>query len=274
MIIFVWTFTFYPFLLVPCSMLLNLDHFYYIIESFPKRYVNLPIWLFLHASRFFAMLLSCSEVCRIIPLVVLVFMSWLRTMTRALERLLFISCEKPLPILIKDYNCLQLSVLLVSQFQEGGSFVVLGAGLVLGIFFNFGTIKLFCVLPLYFYIYNPSVSLFIVCSGNLMLTMVHKVYERSEELLRCWPVGTLNFYFGGMRRKYLKKVLKSLRPIRLYTVIENCRFFWFKRNTKITYWSTIFLNTINLLLTFPQEWINEFELLLNVGGKTYFEHEN
>jgi hypothetical protein len=228
--IVVWMFTFYPFLLIPATILLNLDPLYYLILNVPQEYLPFPVWLLVHAARCIILFIGCAEVCRLFPLLLFIFISALRMANKCLHNLIFLTSLKQgklLNPLINKHISLQLSIKLLAPFQENGSRFLIVAGILLSIMFNVATIKGFSVVPFYIYMFCLFVSLTIFCVCDLIFPFTYRVFEQSESFLRIGNeimCGSL-YFINNFKRKTNKKILHSIKPIRLYVGFQGYIFF-------------------------------------------------
>jgi hypothetical protein len=260
--IIVWAFTFYPFMLIPATMLFNLDPLYYIIQNIPQEYLPFPIWLLLHTIRFFILFIGCSEVCRMMSIILFLFISALRMGVRFLNNMLILAPfnqGRLLKRIIMLHSCFQIALKLIGPFQETGTGFSLIIGMLLSIMFNVATIKGFSVVPFWIYVFCPSVSLLLICACDLSFPYTHRVNELSEKLLGIAPeVMMESLFYNNFQRKITKRTIKSIKSLRIFVGFNGHNFFWMKKSTKITYWDFIITQTINILLTLPQAWMDEF----------------
>jgi hypothetical protein len=167
--------------------------------------------------------------------------------------------------MVKMHTRLELAIQLISFFSEGGALNLLSSAVAIDIFCNYVTIKLYSVLPFFFYFIFPCISMFLAGSLTMLLTIGHQVFDMSTELARIWPVILFKnrWNIELMRKtKETRKILRSIRPLRMYVGIEGTRFFFYKRSSKITILSETLICTINLLLGIPKHLVDEFLALV------------
>jgi hypothetical protein len=271
MMLVIWSIAVYPLLLVSGAMLLNLDPFYHILILLQQTIpiFSLPWVIILHTIRLIILCIGFAEIYRVVELIFIIFISGVRTMNRILKYIHTITNQRGifcLPQMIKMHTQLELAIRLIALFQEGGTLISLSAGGLYGIFCMYFTIKGYVVFPFYFYILFPSISIFVICTFSIIFNMAIDVLEKSIELRRIWPLVWFKSRWAIVVRKQkkeMRKLLRSIRPVRLNVGIGEFRFFIVKRNTKITYFFMIITHTINLLLCIPQDLVDEFAVFIS-----------
>jgi hypothetical protein len=139
----------------------------------------------------------------------------------------------------------------------------MSAGLFLSITFNFVSIKLYNILPIYLYVYFPSVSVLIICVDNIRLSYQYLTYQISEKLKRDWPTEIRNGVDSNYKRNIALRKVRSIRPIKFFVGVNWLNFFWIDKSTKGIYRFNIIIHTINLCLSVPNYLIEDFALKLN-----------
>jgi hypothetical protein len=264
----VLSFAAYPFIIVPGAIFLNLDPFYALVkllQKFIPFFSISGVSLILHIIRVIMMSIAVAEVCRSIALIMLLLISAVRTANIILENMLSTTTVPQhlcLGQMINIHTRLELAIQLVALAQEGLCICGLFIGLVGGIVFNYGTVKFYSVFPFYIYVYFPCISIYIVCVYMMMLTMGHSVLDKSKELGRLLPLSLFkntSEFVLKKKTKEMRKILRSMRPLRLYAGIGGTRFFYFQCDTKVTVFYEAINYTISLLLSIPNELVDEFE---------------
>lgn len=139
----------------------------------------------------------------------------------------------------------EIVVLLFYDIFSNIAAVLMGAGFLLNISFNYVTLKLYHVVPMPMYLWFPTVSVLIPILIAILLPMMINVYEGSVQVQNLW-----GWHSGKSRDlKYLRRRLLGARPLRMTTGIGGVNFYFFKQSTKVTFYSAIIDYTINALLS-------------------------
>jgi hypothetical protein len=72
-------------------------------------------------------------------------------------------------------------------------------------------------------------------------------FESSKTVLRSWSCLVLVY----PRKKLLKRIVKGLAPLKCHGQIADVNLFYFKRSTIVTFLWTMFIHTVNAVLSFP-----------------------
>ncbi|OXA54099.1 hypothetical protein Fcan01_11401 [Folsomia candida] len=246
------------------GIFLKLDPFHLLISE-AASYIADPLTL--HIFKLCAKLIkvyiiyvSVLETCRHQTLLFIMFATSLHTGKILLRDLLAVRVgvgkgERTLTKLTVMHQQLVLCVGLISKFQECCTTVLFGLGLFAGILVNARIIKLFNILPFYLHIYLPSSSAIIIFIIFTLVPQAQVINDYSVKILHKWN-STLMDEPCCKTRACLKRMLKSLKPVKLHVGVGEVRFFSIDRSTKGKFYVKILDNAINLSLAMPKEGLS------------------
>lgn len=118
-------------------------------------------------------------------------------------------------------------------------------GQLVGIFCNFGSLKLYGKLPITIYIYMPMLSVFIPFLVDQLLPLAARLFENSCDIVKNKFVS----YSLTDRKLCLVRQLESLRPLAMFAGVGDYRFFKIEKSTRASYYSIYVDYTVNALLS-------------------------
>jgi len=107
----------------------------------------------------------------------------------------------------------------------------------IGVFSNYVVVRLYEI-NIFVYLYFCSLSIFVVVGIYFIVPNVCKLDENSRRFKREYAKKAI------AREKYVRKLLRSIRPLRIHVA----SFGYFSRETKKEYYETMFTQTMNALL--------------------------
>lgn len=147
----------------------------------------------------------------------------------------------------QTYVELEIVLSLAYDITARASAWLMTVGLSCSVMFNFFTIGLHRAIPFPLYLYFPSVAGMIPFVIDALLPVAINVYENGCKIKCGWERSIASF--SWCNKKWLRRRVRAVRPVRIYAGILGYNFFWLKRETKSTYYSTIVEVTIDALLS-------------------------
>ncbi|OXA37884.1 hypothetical protein Fcan01_27329 [Folsomia candida] len=204
---------------------------FFILTTIARPFVVLP---FLQICRLFSILFSGLTVgCHLI----LSNISWMERTSRV---------GPLLARVLRNHAILQIILQSIENAVSALIAIIMLAGFLLSILFNFTTIKMYHVIPMPLYLFFPAVGILIPMIIQVMLPMLIEVYEGEVLLHRRWRCA-LWLRHGNI--KYLKRRLTGVKVLRMYAGIKCHLFYFVKKSTKATYYYAIWSYTISAMLS-------------------------
>jgi hypothetical protein len=116
---------------------------------------------------------------------------------------------------------------------------------------NFGTLKLYNIIPMPFYLFFPSVSILISVLCPIMMPMVVNIYENVNTLNVKWRQNCIHKDCSVFEMKYLKRKIKSIKVIRVCGGILEYTLYEMNNSTKARFLFEMINYTINAILSIP-----------------------
>lgn len=235
-----------------------MDPFHFIFHlTFPFYYNHCVLFkIICILLRGYICLTCTAEVCRLFPLVFVLYIIGLRMFHEYLDMLdkhwdvvNWLDERLTNSYLVSLTEC-HVHLTFIRRFQEFGTFVLMIIGLALGVIFFFATFKFYGLLPTPIYFFCPSVSIIVIVAIQLTIPSTINLHDRSTALIIKWKrqLGST-----AKNRRFLKRKLASLRPTTLFVGVNGLNFFSLKRSIKSTYYNEILDHTITLLFLIPTE---------------------
>ncbi|OXA49170.1 hypothetical protein Fcan01_15625 [Folsomia candida] len=152
------------------------------------------------------------------------------------------------PNWITLYTHLAVLALQPEKQMATQAFFLMSSGLFFCAGLNFATIRFldFGIPPLYYAIFPFFATLLIMIILSLLPVAID-VYEKSKNILQTW---THSIPGGRKANGWMRKKLKSMRPLRVYAGISGFYFYKLDATVFTTYCMSIQDWTLNLLMTF------------------------
>jgi len=150
---------------------------------------------------------------------------------------------------LRLFDRLRITLLSNNKGMQLTLFAMLGVGLFGTVLMNYGTLKLYSVIPLVGYTIFPLLSCLSLCLIQITLSNAIKIYENSAGVLESFGRSLIN----PCGRKYLLRKLRSLRPAGMECGVAGHRFITIKRCTKVEYYYSIVDFTITAVLSIPSD---------------------
>lgn len=113
---------------------------------------------------------------------------------------------------------------------------------------NFVTIKMYHVLPIYFYVIFPIFAVLLFSVTPIMGYLLLEFGDGSENVVKLME-QVAGLVRDGRKRKFLQKEVKSVKVLRAPAGMGNSHLFLVRRATMCDFYYHILGNTINLILT-------------------------
>lgn len=123
-------------------------------------------------------------------------------------------------------------------------------GLQLSVGFNFTTIRFlgYGINPMHYAIF-PFCALLTMAAIQMLLPAAVGINTKSAEFLTLMKIGATRV--EGGKKKYITRILKAMRDIKLYAGVDDTYFFNLDKTVQGTYMNSILDWTVTLLMTFP-----------------------
>jgi len=240
---------FYSLLISIVCPFLNLDPFHFIYSDYcPLKIQNYP-WAstICLVVRLILSYLCCSIFARMssFTLVFVVVLIRLYNDLIAALRALHRRGGKMTNIL-RAYNRLQIILRSEEEGLQLATFTCASTGLILSVVSNFGTIKLYNVVPLMVYTFFPVDSINALGMSSVCLPPTIQIHEESFKVIH-----ELQTDVKAWERKVVRRRLKALLPLRIHGGVFNHRMFKVTKSFKGGYYYSIVNYTITMLLAVP-----------------------
>jgi len=204
-----------------------------------------PLLLFRYVVTFIAV----HEGCRLFPIILIQAVNVLRICDYVLDEF---QAQTSMSACIRNmrlYTQLELIMRGGETVTQLVVAILMGAGLVLSVGFNYATLMMYDTLPPMVYPYFPSVSCFIPLIIHCLVPFAIKIHTKGEELVKKqWANRSISFRSERSRR-YLKSKVRSIRTIRFYFGISEYRLFPMEKPVKMKFYEAILDCTTNALLS-------------------------
>lgn len=149
--------------------------------------------------------------------------------------------------ILRRHDGIQIIVQTTSDVTSLAICILMGAGLILSVAFNFVILKMYFVMPIALYLYFPPASLIVLVIIKVLVPIPIAVHE--DDKLLHWKLNCSLQIMRDSKRKYYKKRLKSLGIFKFYCAMFGHNFYFLKSSTKTKYQSVILSYTISVVMT-------------------------
>ncbi|OXA40344.1 hypothetical protein Fcan01_24908 [Folsomia candida] len=244
----------FRYVIIPSELYMEFDAYYYPLRDMNCTYeLNQPALISLNVTRFILLTINAFEICRIMSLIILMFISVLNLMESILSTLMHDSgrCLVSMARInggTTTHLELQLAMNALAPFQELGTFFLILMGLVVFVVSNFVTVKLYDSMPFPVYSFFLSISVVVTKIVNLTLPLAHGLLDVSTELKRRW--GALMVGEGNkLELKCGRRRIKGMKPFCLWAGFGGSKLFRLNKETKVQYFEQVFSATVTILLS-------------------------
>jgi len=242
--------------MIPAIVYLRVDPFIYYIEDLGITEDH-ELRVIAQSIRWLLLMVCVIEAARQYPLLFIFLFTQLNLLINCLDNLtnqlnylgIFIN-QSIVDNELHKFNQLALIYSYVKPFSQCVNACLLTLILILSVGFNFASLKFYPLVPVPFYLYIVTVSLMIPVILQLILLPAAKIHEKSSSLLKGWQFLALR---NGKLSHYNYKRFKACKPLSFDVTIGEAYFLGIRRSTRNDYYYTISNNTINLLVSVPQE---------------------
>ncbi|OXA56432.1 hypothetical protein Fcan01_08884 [Folsomia candida] len=254
LIFIIRNFSMYRYVLVPSELFMQFDGFHYPLRDMNNTYKpSQVVFVTLYVLRVVILMINVFEMCRVMSLVILLFISVINLMKTIFSTLLHESerCFVSMGRVnggITTHLQTQLAMNAFAPFQELGTFFLVLMGLVVFVVSNFVTIKLYDSMPFPVYAFFPSVSLVVAIIVSLTLPLAHGLLDASTDLKRRWGPSMVG-EGDKLELKCGRRRLKGMRPYCMWAGFGGSKMFRFNKETKVQYFEQVISGTITLLLS-------------------------
>jgi len=194
--------------------------------------------------------IASSEGCRIIPMIVIQMVMSLMAYLENIRLLVNYgrNCKsvQDAANLYMLYTELQVANNSALGYVAWQAFALNLVGTVLVLGLLFASVRLYGVLPLPVYLVIVYATVVTMVITYTLSPIAANVYDHSEEALVTWREQ------WGLNR-ILKRKFRAMRPYHFYGGVNGFRFYGYQQSFKRMYFSLIVDSTINLLMTFTAE---------------------
>lgn len=233
---------------------------YIVHQIYPNFMKKIGFRLMIKIVNYFVMLVSVTEIFRLIPLMFLSLSLPVITARNELEsmdrygkmvikiRRLELHGSKVIPHFCAMLGIYCQGYILISirrQISAGHDFIVFVVSITLSVVANYFTIVLYPIVPQNVYPAFPTVAVSTITVLHLLISIAVDVVVKAKEFTVEW--GKL----VPVRNRYLAKKFRALRPFQIVFGVYDFPLVVFSRSLKIKTYQTIWDYTINTALTWP-----------------------
>lgn len=249
-------FAIYPYFLTLFGIYFEIDPFIIVYKYwFPaevKENIGIYFQLLFHCCRivltFIPFLFGCRTICLIICLSTTMAHLLLACVFIIASTVQRISILRSATSILHKHKALEIIMVMSDEIVSFEALGFMGLGLVLGVLFNFVSLKLYHTIPMPLFLYFPSVSVLIICVILVMLPLLINFYENDVQIHAQWR------YYCYCRRsnfKIITRLLKATKVVRFNAGIPGFKVYELKKGVKPIYLFTLVNYTITALLSIP-----------------------
>lgn len=146
--------------------------------------------------------------------------------------------------ILQGNDVVNIFLQIASTILETGASLIFLAGIALSVSINFGTIKMYSIIPISFYLFFPLASVVIPMCLQIIMPMVINIYEGGQKVVWKWKYYT-NY---SQNIKYVTRMITARKKVRINVGLFGFVFFFLKKSTKVTYYYTILSYTISAIM--------------------------
>lgn len=231
-----------------------------LLNSFITKYLslneNILIHLFSSTLAFLIGLVVSFQCIRTLNgILILIFvMIWVIKRSLSILKWLQFTKKDKMRNIISLYRKFTLILKNAEKAATSGVFCLMILGFLLCVFCNFVTIKLYGIVPIYFYIIFVTMSILAPVVISMTLPIAVYLHEFTKHLLFKWcntvETKKCTRRFTKFNKKIILRDIKSLKPLTIYPGLGSYRLFAITKTIVISYYMAILDTTIDAILAF------------------------
>jgi hypothetical protein len=144
----------------------------------------------------------------------------------------------------------------VESFGYMGDSLVLflmTGGFILIVLSNFATVKMYSFMPLIVYLMYPGFSIVCPVFGTIAMAQAISSYENTRAIKGNW---NYEHVLSSNVRKYWRKKVNSLNPIKIQGVLNGFHCYFLKQSTIPNYWYRLVDYSIGAIISIPDSLLS------------------